>query len=91
MSNPRLLTERLVLLTELAKALPSRPHVYTVTRWCDRGVGGKKLEFVKIGRKRFTSWEAFARFVEQTSRSESSLTSNASAQLAETVCKAAGI
>ena len=60
-----ILTETRLSLTELAKQQGrSTP---TVWRWANTGVGSPriKLETVRIGGRRFTSQEAFRRFVEK--------------------------
>ncbi len=41
-------------------------HVCTVWRWAQRGVRGVVLETFAIGGRRFTTAEAFARFVAET-------------------------
>jgi hypothetical protein len=40
--------------------------VSTLWRWRTRGVNGIRLETFKVGKKRFTSLEAIARFIEKT-------------------------
>ncbi len=59
-----LLEEKRLSLTQLAKregvAAP------TTWRWAQRGVKGVKLETINVGGRRFTSCEAFIRFVEAT-------------------------
>lgn len=57
-------------LSSLAKKLPYRRTYKTMSRWCCIGVkvptGRKriKLEYVIVGGKRYTSIEAYSRFVE---------------------------
>lgn len=58
--------ETLVTLSEAAALLPDRPHVSTLHRWRMNGIHGVRLESVQIGRKRYTSQEALARFVAAT-------------------------
>ena len=58
-----LLTEDLCSLPEAAKLLPNRPHASSVWRWSKRGVGGVKLETLKIGSQVFTSAQAVTRFL----------------------------
>lgn len=59
-----LLQEHRISLTNLAKrenvALP------TTWRWARKGVKGIKLETVNIGGRRYSSLEAFGRFVDRT-------------------------
>lgn len=62
--------EELIPLTQAPEHLPwgrqGRPvHVSTVWRWVYRGVGGVKLESIKIGGTRYTSREALRRFLDQ--------------------------
>lgn len=54
--------ERLLSLSEAAKALPHRPSVSTIWRWCRRGLRGSRLEYVRLGGRVFTSEEALRRF-----------------------------
>lgn len=60
-------SEKLVDLADAPQKLPGSPSHQTVYRWCElgcRALNGQLvfLEFVKIGRKRYTSVEAFERF-----------------------------
>lgn len=59
-----LLEETRLTLTELARRENVAPP--TTWRWDKRGVRGVKLETFVIGGRRFTTEEAFARFVERT-------------------------
>lgn len=68
MADLNLLTEDVISLTEARNFLPEvegqkRPHVSTVWRWSLRGVGGVKLETVKIGSRIVTSKQAVTRFI----------------------------
>lgn len=58
-----LLTEDLYSFSEAAKELPNRPAASTVWRWHKRGLGGTKLQAVKIGSQLFTSRQAVTRFL----------------------------
>jgi hypothetical protein len=58
--------EQLLSLREAAASLPTRPHICTVHRWRLRGIGGVKLDTVKIGGRRFTSLEELDRFIAAT-------------------------
>lgn len=69
-SSLDLLTEDMLTLSEVARELPSRPHVSTVWRFARRGIGGQKLETVKIGSRVFSSRQAVTRFLEATQRTE---------------------
>jgi len=68
-TNPlHLLAEDVIRLNEVPDELPGRVDVSTVWRWAQRGVGGVKLETVKIGGKKLTSRQALSRFIAATSR-----------------------
>lgn len=63
-------SEQLLTLAEAARVLPRlrgdrKVHVATLYRWISRGVGGVRLEAVKIGRTQVTSREALQRFAER--------------------------
>ncbi len=62
--------EHLLTLSQAARSLPrlrgEKPvHVGTIARWIKRGLGGVRLEAVKIGRTLVTSREALQRFAER--------------------------
>ena len=68
-TNPLdLLAEDVIPLNEVPEEIPGRVDVSTVWRWAQRGVGGIKLETVKIGGKKLTSRQALSRFIAATSR-----------------------
>jgi hypothetical protein len=50
-------------LSRATQQLKSRPSVATVWRWAQRGIRGVTLETVVIGGRRYTSHEAFGRFM----------------------------
>jgi predicted site-specific integrase-resolvase len=56
-----LLTEQKMTLAELAER-EGVSHT-TARRWCCRGISGVRLETILVGGRRFTSSEAFERFV----------------------------
>jgi hypothetical protein len=67
--------ERLITFGQLARKLPSRRngrpvHGSTIHRWRHPGVGGVRLEAIRIGGAWHTSWEAFQRFCEQLTRGQ---------------------
>lgn len=69
----RILTEDVLSLAqardELAKLTGIRPDKATMTRWIHRGVGGVKLEAIRLGgRHIFTSTQALTRFIEARTR-----------------------
>lgn len=70
MSTVDLLTEDLLSLAQATRQLPTRPNVSTVWRWAKRGVGGTKLETIKIGGKQLTSLQAINRFLVATNRQD---------------------
>lgn len=61
-------SETIITVTQAARKCPSRPHVSTVWRWILNGLNGVQLESVKIGGRRFTTFEAVQRFIEATTR-----------------------
>jgi len=60
--------ETLVSLGDVPSLLPSRRgrrvHRATVYRWAAKGVGGVRLDVLRIGGSLFTSEQAVARFLE---------------------------
>ena len=65
----RILTEQVLSLSqarsELANITGKRPDKATMTRWIHRGVGGTKLEAIRLGgRDLYTSLQALTRFIE---------------------------
>jgi len=67
-----IINENLIPLREVPKHLPPRPtgrriHISVVYRWITRGLGGIRLESVKIGGTTYTSKEALQRFADQRS------------------------
>lgn len=64
----RILTEDVLTLAEaraeLARATGRRcrPDKATMHRWIHRGVGGVRLEAIRLGRQWFTSRQAITRF-----------------------------
>ena len=59
-----LLSESRLSLTELAKQ--QRIAVSTCWRWAIRGIRGHRLECFSLGGRRYTTREAFQRFVART-------------------------
>jgi hypothetical protein len=59
--------EKLITLTEASKLLPQvngkRIHVSTLWRWCHKGHRGIRLEYLRVGIKIATSFEALQRFL----------------------------
>ena len=62
--------ETLLTLTEATRHLPTTgrhgtrngPHASTIWRWCRKGVNGTRLEYVRVGRRIYTSLEGLGRF-----------------------------
>lgn len=58
--------ERVLSLADAAQTVPApdgkHPATSTLWRWCRRGVRGVRLEYVRIGRRIFTSRESLTRF-----------------------------
>ena len=61
-----LLAENRLSISALARQEGVNPS--TVWRWIQRGTRGAKLETMQVGGRRFTTQEAFARFVEATTK-----------------------
>jgi len=62
-----MLNEHLITFAEAARTLPGGGvHIATVHRWHLRGVGGIRLESLMRGGVRYTSTEAIARFIANT-------------------------
>ncbi len=65
----RILTEDILTIADARKEIASitgqRPDLSTMTRWIHRGVGGTKLEAIRIGRQLITSRQAITRFIEK--------------------------
>ena len=63
-----ILTENIITLkdarSEIAAITGKRPDLATVSRWIHRGVGGTRLEAVRVGRQLLTSKQALTRFIE---------------------------
>lgn len=64
MLSNELSPETRISLSALAKT--QGIHTATVWRWCTKGVKGITLESVAIGGRRFTTSQAFQRFVQAT-------------------------
>ncbi len=64
----QLLTEDVITLSqaraEFAAVTGRRPDKATISRWIHRGVGGVKLDAVRIGVQLLTSRQALTRFIE---------------------------
>ena len=62
-------SEKLISLTAAARIVPKRrgraTAVSTIYRWANRGIGGRRLETLRIGGATFTSIEALQRFFDK--------------------------
>lgn len=65
----RVLTEDVLTLAqaryELYQITGKRPDKATMTRWIHRGVGGIKLDAIRVGMQLLTSRQALTRFIEE--------------------------
>ena len=64
--------EELLSLSAAARKMPrfgkgKHPHPTTIWRWCTDGIGGVKLDHVRVGRRICTSVEALDRFLNRES------------------------
>ncbi len=64
-----MMTEQLIPLRDVTKLLPASPrgkriHISSVYRWTLRGLGGHRLEVIKIGGTTYTTREALQRWAE---------------------------
>ena len=63
----RILTEEVRTLSEarkdIAEITGKRPDKATMSRWIHRGVGGVKLEAIRLGNQLLTSRQACTRFI----------------------------
>ena len=67
----------LLTLAEAARLLPGRPHFSKLIRWGQRGVGGVRLDLVKVGGRWHVSKQALERFIATvTATADSSRCSN---------------
>ena len=68
----RVLTEDVITLADAREELfgitGKRPDRATLSRWVHRGVGGVRLDAVRIGVQLITSRQALTRFIEQRTK-----------------------
>lgn len=68
----RILTEDPITLqearNEIASVTGRRVDKCTIYRWCLKGVGGTRLEHIRLGDRILTSRPAITRFIEARSR-----------------------
>lgn len=59
-------SERIIGLAEAARIIPPRNGrrvaISTLWRWCRKGLGGVRLEYIRLGRNIATSTQALNRF-----------------------------
>jgi len=70
--------EQLLSLTAAAALFPARrrgrkPSFGCIWRWCTRGIGGVRLECVRVGNCTCTSREAVGRFIQQLTAADARL------------------
>ena len=75
--------ENLIPLSQAPRHLPPRPsgkrlHISAIYRWIGKGVGGVRLESIRLGGTTYTSLEAIQRFAERLSRGLSAARDNRS-------------
>jgi len=72
--NVSIAPEGLVALKDAVRYVPAingrRPSASTLYRWCRRGVGGVRLEYVRIGRSMATNRAALGRFLTALARAD---------------------
>ena len=65
-------TEGLITLREAGDLIPvpedKKRHTGTLWNWCHRGVGGVRLESIRVGGSIFTSAAAVSRFLDAVDR-----------------------
>lgn len=66
--------DKLMTLAEAARTLPrrrrgSRPHASTLYRWATRGLGGVRLEVIRVGGTLCTSQAALQSFFQELTES----------------------
>lgn len=63
----RVLTESVITIAQAREAIEEatgqRPDKSTIHRWIERGVGGTRLDAVRVGSATLTSTEAVNRFI----------------------------
>ena len=64
------LQESPISLAEAAKLVPGRPHTTTIWRWCRRGHAGIRLDYIRCGRRIYTSREALQRFFSKVTEND---------------------
>lgn len=66
-TTSKVLTERVLTIAqaqaEIQQATGHRPDKATIHRWTKRGVGGVKLDAIRLGNTTLTSAEAINRFI----------------------------
>lgn len=55
--------DQLITIAQAARMLPKKPSPASIWRWHARGVHGIRLPTVVVGRRRFTTDQAFQQFV----------------------------
>lgn len=67
-------TDELITLTQAARLLPKvrskYMHTSTLWRWCSKGNSGIKLQYVRLGRRIFTTAKALSEFSKELSEQD---------------------
>lgn len=73
----------------ISKQHPIRPSVPTLWRWALRGLRGVRLETIKVGGRRYTTFEAIDRFASRLTELRSPEGSNATVRRQQDMARAA--
>ncbi len=68
-------TEEILTLSQAARLVPhpgaKPPSTSTLWRWCRKGINGARLEYIRVGRRIFTSQAALSRFFAAGAKADS--------------------
>ena len=62
--------EKLISMPQAAALLPGHPSLCALWRWRTKGIAGRRLESVTIGRRPYTTLEAIQRFATSSTGSD---------------------
>lgn len=65
--------DTLIPLAKVARSLPHPPSPAAIWRWHRHGIGGVRLEIVRVGGRLYTTPEAWREFVRATTGSRENL------------------
>ncbi len=63
-------SEKRLTFSNAARFVPGRPNPSTLWRWARKGISGVHLEYIRFGRRIFTSREALERFAERVAAAD---------------------